>query len=241
VLDVSGGPYAPPVVLGTADFDLAEHADLDASAPARSKQLRLPRAALRRGDAHADTFILIQMTITSRWQRGDAAGGDESAEGVGDASTASGTSSSGASSLTSTALTHETLQAFDASQPQRGVGHLGLKLAFSAGGGDQHPVERRNLSRSHSYGRFQAGSKSSKVDAGRVAELSQLMAGAAADARQAESRLATLQFRLKAEVRAPDAVLLRSAPPPPPPACSYASLAPPAFKPLSPIPAHAGC
>ena len=44
------------------------------------------------------------------------------------------------------------------------------------------------------------GGRAHRAEASRVAELSQLVAGAAADARQAETRLATLQFRLRSEV-----------------------------------------
>ena len=34
-LVLAAGPYAPPAILGTADFDLAMHADLNADSPAR--------------------------------------------------------------------------------------------------------------------------------------------------------------------------------------------------------------
>ena len=40
VLDLSGGPYATPTVLGTVDFDLSSEVELNEDSPARSKQLQ---------------------------------------------------------------------------------------------------------------------------------------------------------------------------------------------------------
>lgn len=121
VLDVSGGPYAASVVLGSADFDLAEHAELNANAPARSIQLRLPRAAFRRGDAKPDMTILIQMTIASRWLQ-SASGTDGLSAGdttPRDSSSEPTLSDASGSLPSSSALTHEALQALDASHPPR--------------------------------------------------------------------------------------------------------------------------
>jgi len=55
------------------------------------------------------------------------------------------------------------------------------------------------MKRSNSFSRSAKGT-SAKVATTRVAELTQLVADATADARQAESRLSTLQFRLRTEV-----------------------------------------
>jgi hypothetical protein len=175
VLDMSGGPYSAPTPLGSADFDMADHAELDAQAAPRSKQLRVPRV-VRRGDT-ADLDITIQLSISSQWHQGGGAGEAPSRESTMD----DGTTSAGGTSASS-ALTHEALQALDAAN----------------GGGAAGSFAKVKLARSSSFTR---GGKATK-DSSRVAELSMLVAGAAADARQAESRLATLQFRLRSEVRA---------------------------------------
>ena len=208
ILDVSGGPYAPPTVLGLADFDLAEHADLNADAPPRSKQLHLPRLSFRRDDANPDMQILIQMTVTSRWLQNPAdsaaassASGRASAGGGGvypgvrettnhssAGSDASSSHGGGGSSMASSALTHDALQQFEASHGR--AGPPSAALSNSEGGGGHYGGHYRSVT----------SSGKGKAESSRVAELSQLMAGAAADARQAESRLATLQFRLRTEV-----------------------------------------
>lgn len=197
VLDMSGGPYATPTVLGTADFDLAEHAELTSGAAPKSKQLRLPRV-VRRGDPKPDASILVQMSITSRWVQGASGASDSTRESASACcgeqtnalDAAESTASGASSSLASSALTHEALQAFE-----KAGGGSGGGVTSGSGGGD-----RSQMRRSQSFGRQVASARGGK-DASRVAELSQLVAGAAADARQAESRLATLQFRLRTEVR----------------------------------------
>ena len=199
ILDVSGGPYAPPTVLGAADFDLSEHADLNADAPPRQKGLHLPRLSFRRDDLNPDMQILIQMTVTSRWLQNPAehAAGSSGSGGVypgmrdpPHSSAASDASSShgASSSMASSALTHDALQQFEASHGRAGPPSAALSNSESGGG--------------HYSGNYRSVSSSGKgkAESSRVAELSQLIAGAAADARQAESRLATLQFRLRTEV-----------------------------------------
>ena len=120
-------------------------------------------------------------------------------------STADGSTSSQAAS----ALTHDALQAFDASLPGRGG--LPPTLPPTLGGA---ALAKANMKRSASFGR-QDKLRGNAKDSARVAELAQLLADAKADARQAESRLATLQCRLRAEVcvtlpRATPAVTLTS-------------------------------
>jgi len=154
-----------PVMLGSVEVDLADHADLNAEAPARSKQLRIPRI-VRRGDA--ESSMTIQMTISSRWLQTETLPHDDA--------TSDGTRSEGSS-----ALTHEALQALDASQRQ------GLSAPL-----------RSQMKRSNSFGR--GAKNASAQQASRVEELTKLVAEATADARQAESRLSTLQFRLRTEV-----------------------------------------
>ena len=154
-----------PVVLGSVEVDLADHADLNAEAPARSKQLRIPRT-VRRGNA--ESSMTIQMTISSRWLQTETLPHDDA--------TSDGTRSEGSS-----ALTHEALQALDASQRQ------GLSAPL-----------RNQMKRSNSFGR--GAKNASAQQASRVEELTKLVAEATADARQAESRLSTLQFRLRTEV-----------------------------------------
>ena len=77
VLDHSGGPYSPPTVLGSADFDLSEHAEhfMNADSPPRNKTLRLPRALVRRGDPQGDALITLQLSIRATWLQGEGAGG----------------------------------------------------------------------------------------------------------------------------------------------------------------------
>ena len=178
VLDMSGVPFTTPSTLGTADFELSDHADLNVDSPARTKQLKLPRALLRRGDAKGDAIITLQMTIRSRWVQHE----DEAKEGPGRpefpsvcaASTASDASSSAASS----SLTHAALQQLEASN-QSAAAEAQLLT---------HSLVR------HGEQRLK-GKESS-----RIAELSQLVSAASADARAAESRLAACQFRLRTEV-----------------------------------------
>lgn len=215
VLDVSSGQYAPPTVLAQAEFDLAEHANLSAEAPAKSIKLSMPRTSLRRGDAAGDDMMLIQMTISSRWLQStaedystpsrsarrdplassasphpnslavgivpDGSGGAYSGGDVGgggDAPLRSDASDGGlSSSLASDATTQEGTQ-------QRGGGGSSSSSAGAAS----------------TFATLIGGGRAHRAEASRVAELSQLVAGAAADARQAETRLATLQFRLRSEV-----------------------------------------
>jgi len=172
---IDGGTQA---MLCSTDFDLAEFAELNAEVPARSKQVRMSRA-VRRGDAQATaTDITVQMTIKSHWhQLGDAA---PSLREEDDSFAADATESTPSErSLASSALTHEALQALEASQRDGTVAKGAMK-------------------RSQSFGRTVKGSNAK--ESAKLAELSQLAAGAAADARQAESRLATLQFRLRTEI-----------------------------------------
>ena len=171
--------------------DLAEHADLNTDAPPCSKQLRMPR---RHGE-DPSVQLTIQLTVSSMWHQpgmGGASDGDgscrySSAIDAEASPTAGGSSSSHASS----ALTHEALQALEASQQIQGVTSV-------LGGG-----AKANMRRAASFGRQDKARGAGKDLAGRVAELSQLVTSTAADARQAESRLATLQCRLRDEVRAP--------------------------------------
>ena len=174
VVDATSGVSSAQAVLGIADFDLAEHAELNADAPARSLQLRVPRA-VRRGDAQPEMQLTIQVQVKSVWYQGDA-----SASAREDDEMSAAGASSSAGSLASSALTHEALQALEASQrgaalPAKGV----AKRAFS----------------------FERSARNAKESGNRIAELTQLAANAAGDAHQAESRLATIQFRLRNEVR----------------------------------------
>jgi len=191
VLDMSGGPYVSPTVLGTADFELSEHADLNADSPAKSKQLRLPRAMLRRGDGSADAMLTLQMTIKSQWMQGEGSG-EQSSRDSGSAYPkldGSGGSSNASGSAASSALTHEALQALEAVH----------SAAPASVANSSNPSSDRNaLQRSGSFERKLRGGKGR--ESSRVAELSQLVASAAADARAAESRLAACQFRLRTEV-----------------------------------------
>lgn len=184
VLDMSGGPYATPAVLGTADFELSEHADLNADSPAKSKQLRLPRALLRRGDGTADMLITLQMTIQSRWLQGESSDEREYPKLDG------GGSSNASGSAASSALTHEALQALDAS-------HVAHSTTSSNPSYDPSPQQRNSdraptHHRSASFGRAEHRGLKAK-ESSRIAELSHLVAAAAADARAAESRLAACQ------------------------------------------------
>ena len=211
VLDVSGGPYAPPNILAQADFDLADHATLTADAPAKSVKLKLPRASLRSGEA--SDMVLIQMTITARWLQSSAdeapsplplprGGAGRDLPGLTSAqpypsalalaersSLASSAASDGASSShASDAPTHEALPA-RALAPAAAPASSGIGYRPRMSGGSFMGPGGVGGARAHN-----------KAEASRLAELSQLMAAAAADARQAESRLATLQFRLRTEV-----------------------------------------
>lgn len=205
VLDLSGGPYAPPTVLGTADFDLAEQADLNADSPAKSKTLKLPRAIIRRGDGASDAIITLQITIRSRWVQADGASGasnDEMADLPGAPSAASeypslhvapSIASGASSSAASSALTIDALQAFDA---ETSSAH---PLAGAEASRSAKTFNQTFHQRSSSFNRA-ATRTGGRAESSRIAELSQLVAAAAADARAAESRLAATQFRLKTEV-----------------------------------------
>jgi len=173
VIDMRG------MILGSAEFDLAEFAELNTDVPARSKQLFCMSRASKRGGG-PEVQLTIQMTISSHWhQLGDAA---PSLRDDDDANAADVNSDGTPSdrSLASSALTHEALQALEASQKT---------------------VPKGAMARSHSFHKSvdRTAGKGGK-EAGKVAELSQLAAAAAADARQAESRLATLQYRLRTEI-----------------------------------------
>jgi hypothetical protein len=139
-------------VIATTEFDLAEYAELDAEKPAKPVLL-MPR--LVRKDSPSNMQITVQMTIKSHWhhQGGDAAPSFREDQDAADGGRSQGTTS---------APTHEALQALEASQ------------------------------RTANTPLLKTGSK--------LAEAQQLASVAASDARQAESRIATLQFRLRTEI-----------------------------------------
>ena len=186
VLDMSGVPFTTPSTLGTADFELSDHADLNMDSPARTKQLKLPRALLRRGDAKGDMIITLQMTIRSRWIQHEGAEGGGAAKELPErpelpSACAASTASDASSSAASSSLTHAALQALEASHVSSQSGAAEAQLLT-------HSLVR------HGEQRLK-GKESS-----RIAELSQLVSAASADARAAESRLAACQFRLRTEV-----------------------------------------
>ena len=140
--------------------------------------------------------LTVQTSVTSIWHQHASAEGDELSERA-STPASDGVATASTSSHASSALTHEALAAFEASHAGTG-GKPGDPTA--SGAAAPAGVSRSRLGRSASFGRQDKRSGGGGSGATRVAELSQLVAGAAADARQAESRLAALQFRLRTEV-----------------------------------------
>ena len=211
VLDLSGGPYATPTVLGTVDFDLSLEVDLNEDSPARSKQVQVPRALPRKGEARRDSgsghnFMTIQMTIKSIWHHDTFDGKAPSpapasslypsaGSGPPGPPSISAISSSGASnSAASNASTHDAALLSLMDRGSHGSAH--------GGGGGAGPGRRALSFERGKTAHARTGSKAAAAaqDTGRIAELSQLVASATADARAAETQLSACQYRLKTEV-----------------------------------------
>lgn len=180
VVDASSGqPQTAASVIGTAEFDLAEHANLEVGAPSKVMQLQLHG---RHG------ALLLQFTISSVWLdslEGPAAypsdAPDSCSETSNDQRSEHGSDTSG--SMASAALTHEALLAFEAQQAA-----------------NAEDTSRKTAKGGKRWAGGAAGGREASKQTARLAESSQLLEAAEADASQAEEFLASLQERLRSEV-----------------------------------------
>lgn len=185
--ETSGSTHSPTSVLGVAEFDLAEHANLDTSAPPKVMQLPI----------HGKSNMLLQFSLISLWlESPESAYGwsqpditDNSSVGSNDKSDHGSDTSS---SMASAALTHEALLAFEA---QHAAAEGGLNKTVAKSGKRWTPVVGRDVKLST-----------------QMAELYQLLGAAEADATLADELLTSLLHRLRAEVLAGSYKVLEQAP-----------------------------
>lgn len=186
LVDMSAS-LSQPVVLGSAELDLAECASLEASAPPVVKQLQLETAS----KISATLAVHLQLSVSSLYITPEEARAKESGTSARDSRALSdgSPSESGATEITdassgsmsSNALTHDALERLDEQAP------MTRSLTSSSG---------KLVGSKWSKG----GAMGNKEAAGRITELAKLLSSAQEEARTAETRLATLQHRLRIEV-----------------------------------------
>jgi hypothetical protein len=166
---------AKPVVVATAELDLAEYVPTHAKGEAPPKpQVRQMVMTPPRGSEHKGLQVLVQLSVAS--QTLTAADASRAASGLDGGTSEAGDSEA---SQESAALTHEALSAYDErGQDGRGGGapaagwHAAASKATAGKAGGKRPD---------------------------VAQVAQMMADAQEDARSAEARVNTLQHRLRVE------------------------------------------
>ena len=186
-----------PTELGHAELDLAEYVPSQENGSGQPEQVRQILMTPPKGSGLTEQ-CLVQLSVAAQTMAAatDAAMSEGTPSEAGDATGGAGGGIDGASSRKgASALTHEALVALEAQQAANGKGKASrTTLSFPRG--------------SASAG---ATSKAAQAAQAQAAQLAQLLQDAQADARQAESRVSTLQHRLRVEVLQSTEEVLESA------------------------------
>ena len=188
-----------PTVVGNAELDLAEHVPSLEHGSEQPAQVRQILMTPPKGSGHTEQ-CLVQLSVAAQTMAaatGDAAMSEGTPSEAGDATAgAGGGADSAGSRKAASALTHEALVALEAQQAASGKGKASRStMSFPRGG----------------QGSSGAAGKAAQAAQAQAAHLAQLLQDSQAEARHAESRVSTLQHRLRVEVLQSTEEVLESA------------------------------